>query len=224
MTHLWHHMVQNHLNPNYCVFLEIFVSPVQILWRCCLIPKRQVTCDGGVCSFSFSFFFKVVSATKSSPVDRTHPPPIISMLHALKETRTYICPRASLLPRPGTRPRCYQFSHWILISGPSPWNQILGPLSVYPCVFLSRRKKKPQQQTYLGAKWRVSGWMRRIVVVIMQIKKSLYEERPSAATYQKWIDQFKWWKKKRNCSPAIMKTEEEQVNQKQQALGLNTLW
>lgn len=215
MTHLWHCKVQNHLNMNYCVFLEIFDSPVQILCRCSFIPKSQVTCNGGACWFSFSSFFKVVSATKSShlatrPLWTGHTLlQILTMLHTQKrDKRQYLSMR---------------------IPPATPWHEVevasspdlitltiksnIGPpfpLSVYPRVFLTQSEK------HLGAKWRVSGWMRRTVIVILQMK-SLYEERPSAATYQNWIDQFQWWKK-RNCPPVIMKTEAEQVNQKNKHL------
>lgn len=146
MTHLWHCMVHNHLNTNYCLFLEIFDSPVQIPCSCCFIPIWQVFCNGGACWFSFSSFSKVVSATKSSHLATRRlwtghtPLQILSMLHTQKrDKRQYLSMRIPLA---------------------TPWHEVevasspdlitltiksnIGlpfPLSVYARVFLTQSRK-----------------------------------------------------------------------------------
>lgn len=194
-------MAQNHLNHKLLCFL----------W--CL----QLTCSVGALLVLFypkMAGYLVVSATKTSHL-ATHPLrtghtllQILSMLDIRKEVWA-TCPRAPQLPHLGMRSRSYQFSHpHNEIKYHSPFLFILMHFqhkarNIFESEVKSLRVNEEDHDCYHAT-------------------CILYEESPSAATYQNWIDKFKRWKK-RNCSPVIMKTEAGIVNKKQQALDLNTL-
>lgn len=147
MTHLLYCMVQNHQSRKYYVFFN-FSVPVWILSWSCFIPNSKV-------EVLVLFFFKDVSVRKTShlsphPVLTVHPP--LNPLHP-------VC-------KNGYESKyCDMFaptSH-NLASGTGPTSCPIPFFCVSSCISHTTQKKHIWEQ-------RVSGWMRRTMIVIMQIQ------------------------------------------------------
>lgn len=147
-------------------------------------------------------------------MDRTHPPPNPLHVAYTKKRQETIFVHAHPSCHTLARGRGRQFS-----SSPSPSNQISGrhPLFLFILAHFWPKAKNPfrMEVKSLG---------------VNEEDRDCYpanEEplwREAICCYLSELDgSISMMKKKRNSSPVIMKTEAEQVNQKQQALGLNSL-